>query len=105
MAVRVPTTAAAPSYRQTSDLGTGLFRLEFHYSGREDAWYVSVLASDGTELVMGRKLRVAWPLLGQFVGDALPAGVLEAPDRDGTFAEPGRNDLGSRIELEFEAAE
>ena len=105
MSVRVPTASTAPWFLQTTDLGESLYRLEFQYNTRDGAWYLSVSSQAGTELVMGRKLRLDTDWLRQFSTRAgLPAGVLQAPDRDGTFAEPGRDDLGARVEVEFEAA-
>ena len=97
---RVPTTSDFTRYVQLTEMGERRYRIRLAWQGRSAAWYFSLYAEDGTPLVLGRKLRLAYPVLRQFVATGkLPEGHLLIPDLDRSKVEPGREDLGERLQV------
>jgi hypothetical protein len=102
-----------PYYRQTTSLEGREYQLEFRYSSREDAWYVSFYKleanQDRTALATGIKIIPYLDLLARFVrADRLPPGELRAFPQGGSDSIPELQDLGpgKRVELVyFDASE
>src|SRR3990167_9719829 len=102
---RVPLTADTPYYEQATDLGETTYRLRLAYNSRSDSWTLGLRSAAGADLVMGRRLRLAPGedhVLRQYVGVDLPTARLTMPDLDASHIEPGREDLGERVELRVE---
>jgi len=111
MPVIIPTAfdPDVPYYRQTSTIEGREYQLEFRYSVREAAWYMSLYkpgqdSLDRVPLATGIKVVPKIDLLRRFVrADRLPPGELRAMPRgaDGTI--PGLVDLGEaqRVELVY----
>ena len=69
------------------------------------AWHLYLTASDGTDLLIGKAIRVGVDMLSQHVGASLPPGALVAVDTTGRGIDPGRTELGGRVVLVYVTAE
>ena len=99
--IEIPTNTVLPDFEQITVLGERVYRLRFAWNTRDEAWFLTVSDESGGVLVAGRKLRIAWPALDRFQSEGLPAGSIIPTDTDGTFAEPGRDDLQGRVPIVF----
>lgn len=112
MAIRnLPTFAGLYHYAYQVDLdGDGITRrLEIRHNPRDvtanatGAWWLDLFRADGTALVLGVKLALGRDKLRRFAYiDGMPAGMLHVVDSSGTHVEPGRDDLGGRVVLQYE---
>lgn len=93
MADIVPTGSSQPDFQEDIDLGGRVYRLRFHYNGRDTAWYMTVADADGTEIVAGIKLIIETSLVGQYPSEDLPTGLLMVIDPEDTNEDPGRLEL------------
>lgn len=93
----IPHASTTPDFVQVTDVGARLYRLRLRFNRRDNAWFLDVLTEAGAQIIMGRKLRVRWNVLDQFVDERLPLGNLGVPNLDGLNLEPRRNDLGDRL--------
>jgi hypothetical protein len=111
----VPTSfdTETPYYRQSTTLEGREYQLEFRYSKREDAWYLSFYKLEAdqsrTPLATGIKIVPNIDLLSRFVrADRLPPGELRAFPQGSSAAIPQLSELGAgkRVELVyFESSE
>ena len=79
------------------------FEFIFRWSIREQAWYFDLLAEDQTPICLGKRLVLNWPLLSGVTSILQPLGVLMALDTVGTGIEPAIDELGSRIQILYQA--
>lgn len=112
MAVRnLPTFAGLYHYGYPIDLdqnGT-TFHVEIHYNPKdvtgsaEGAWWMDLRRSDGTAIVLGLKLALGRNKLQRFrYRSGIPLGDIHVVDSSGLHVEPGRDDFGSRVVLQYE---
>ena len=97
----VPTFTDVSAYIENVALGATVYRLRFGYNERDDSWYVDILTIDEQPIVEGRRIVVDFPLFDRFTDQRLFDGDLFAIDTVGKQLEPGRLDLGERVELVF----
>jgi hypothetical protein len=102
--VKLPVNSDRLRYSFDVALEGASYTLQIQWIERESAWYFDLLAGDGTELAMGRKLVCNIDLLRELVGETLPPGQLMALDTSGAGTPPGRLDLGSRVVLLYNEA-
>lgn len=98
--------SSSPFYVQRTDLDGVEYVLSFEYSGREDAWYLSV--SDQEEVLLATvKIVCGASLLGRLVSDNRPAGRLFCLPLTADNNSPGLDDLApdtGRCVLVYETA-
>lgn len=103
----IPTRSDLDFFEQTITLDGSSFDFEFRWNTRDEVWYLSIFdpltvaASDGSRsaILAGIPIRVRWPLLGLYRYRTRPLGELIAFDTTGEDADPGRRDLGTRVQL------
>ena len=95
----IPTSTELANYTQKTVLDGTSYQLEFIYNEREDAWYVSILSDEGTDLINGIKIVADWPLLRRHQAEDTPPGELIAQDTTGAGLDPGFADLGAGVIL------
>ena len=112
--VNLPTFAGVYHYGYAIDLDSdGITRrLEFHLNpadvtGTVDgAWWLDMFRIDGTPLLLGLKLALGRNKLARFKHiDGMPAGEIHVVDSSGFDYEPGRDELGARVVVQYEGAE
>lgn len=95
----------APHQRQQVLLDGREFVVELRWNERAGAWFMAVSDAEGL-ILAGRRVVVDFPLLSRFASPRLPDGELFAIDTSGAGLDPGRDDLGSRVDLVYvEASE
>lgn len=91
-----------PRFTQTVELDGVSFTFAFEWNDRNEQWSFSLYDAAGVGLVYGVSLVVGIPLLNRFPNvPGLPAGGLEAIDTSDLSADPGFEDLGSRVQLMY----
>ena len=95
----IPLRSDLPWFAETVELAGVQYRLEFAWNTRDARWYFSILAADGTQLVMGLPIVVDFPILNRFTDDRLPDGDLWVWDVSGDGIEPDQYDLGDRVKM------
>lgn len=107
----LPTFAGLYHYGYAIDLdqnGT-TFRVELHHNPKDvtgttdGAWWIDLRKADGTPLVLGLKLSLGRNKLRRYrYRDGMPLGDLHVVDSSGFDVEPGRDELGARVVLQYE---
>lgn len=105
MPSRIPFVASEPHYRMRTTLDGREYILDVGWNGREGAWYFDLLLDDETPLAHGLKI-----VLGRFIGDRLshesaPPGIIIASDLSGAGREAGLDDIGTRVNVYYFAAD
>lgn len=100
MAVLAIQTFDNPFYDMNVTLEGVEYRLDFAFNERERAWYFSIIASDGTELVTGIKV-VCKRSLVRRSDPRLPPGTFIAIATDGIDAPPDLTHLGGATRLMY----
>lgn len=77
------------------------YRLDFLWNTRDEHWYLSMFDATGTPIVQGVKVVIGNFILRTNRGQVRPRGWLVAIDKEGTDIDPGRNDLGTRVDIVF----
>ena len=93
MTVAIPTTSGYADYEQEIALGGVVYRMRLTYNSRDLSWYLSLYTAAGDTVILGQRVRLEHPLLDQYVGDEMPAGVFLVWDAAGVHVEPGRYGL------------
>ena len=97
----LPTRSDLPHFDFFTELDGTKYGLEFKWNEREESWYMSILDSEGTAILSGRKVVVNWPLFSRFAVAGLPPGNIIALDTAGTETNPGLTDLGDRVQIYY----
>ncbi len=98
MSFVIPTlTDGTEAYDQRTQLDGVEYSLQFRYNFRRELWTFSVVALDGTPLLMGQTVHVGIVLNRRAVGG--PPGLLLAISETDDIASPGLTELGERIKL------
>jgi len=92
----LPITPDLEAWSQSTELDGRVFRLDFDWSRREQAWYLDIFGSDGTPLAIGLKLCENVNVLRREVSTLLPPGPLVVLDTTGAHEEPTLEGLGGR---------
>ena len=75
------------------------FRLLSRYNARVDSWFLSLYDSDGNPIHTGRRVTVGNFLFPWLVSESRPGGQLMAVDSQDEDADPGHDDLGTRVDV------
>lgn len=81
------------------------FGFAFRWNARDESWWISFSNGLGEPLVSSLKAVVDVPLLNRFRDYRLPQGTLMLLDTTGTGVSPGRDELGTRVQLVYVDAE
>lgn len=91
----LPTRQDTANYINEVDLDDVTFRLSYKYNSRDDAWYMTVVAGDGTTLRAGVKVVSNWDLLRLWRDTTeRPAGDVLTLNRATTVSAPALEQLG-----------
>lgn len=95
----LPVSSDVPHYSLQVSLDGTAYALELRWNERNLGWFLSVATPEGERLVDGVRVVCGISLLGRYVDERLPRGVLLAADTTGAALDPGRDDLGGRVVL------
>lgn len=101
MALSLPLDPEIEADDFTISLDGGVYRFRFTWNSRAQAWVMDVLTEAEEPIVSGVRVVVNFPILDQFEDSRLPPGKLIVVDTGGTGEEPGRNDLGARVQIVY----
>lgn len=99
--VALPLRPSNPSYRVGVALSGEQYVFAVRWNARDEAWYLDVLAADGTKLRTGIRVVLGTLLGGRVVLDTFPPGVLQAVDLTNAGREAGLDDLGDRVQIYY----
>lgn len=100
--LEIPLTADR-NYEQFTELSGREYQLRVQWNDRGGYFAFSMMAQDGTPLIMGVPLYLGVDILRRFrFIDGLPPGVLFLVDSTGSGVDAGITDLGSRVTLNYE---
>lgn len=101
---KIPVTSDNLNYRMTVEMDGSLYHLDFRYNDRAGAWFISVYAEDGTEILIGQKLVTDW-IVGQYSSTVnLPAGELMVLDATQAGIEATDSNFGSTVVVLYKEA-
>lgn len=104
MAIQLPTLAGREWYEFRITLDGVKYTVELRWNARSNRWTFSLRTRDGEPLLVGRRVVVGMPLLMRGTDPRMPPGDIIAVDQAGLDADPGRDDLGSRVLLMYVTA-
>lgn len=97
----LPFVPEQATYEFSTGLGGEEFVFNVRWNGRDEAWFIDILASDRTQILSGIKI-VCGTLLGDRNTDPrFPNGVLQAIDLSGDQLDATFEDLGIRVVIYF----
>lgn len=111
-----PQTPPLPFFDVVASLDGVNYTLQFRWNERgmrllsdgteeEGSWFITVLDEPGQEVILGDvKLVVDWPLW-RVRADRTPPGFLIAFDTSGEGIDPGLDDLGVRVVIDYITAD
>jgi hypothetical protein len=98
----LPTRTDLLEYDFAIELDGTTYTIALRWNGRDSAWYLDIMDAERTPLAMGRKVVVGWPLFGRSKVAGLPPGRLFAMDTSGADQDPGKGELGGRVQLFYQ---
>lgn len=101
MAFVILPTAQATDYRQRALLDGNYFRVRLRYNERLDSWMGDFFSVDDVLLVAGVKVVTNWPLTFQHKHLPVPQNDFLAVRSDNSDSDPGLNDLGDSVEIQY----
>lgn len=101
----IPVPQSVVPFNQEVTLDDEVYRMEFRYNLRDEAWRMT-LSRSGTVLLRNLKVVNSEDLLAQFRHDEnVPQNALRVIDLDGRFKDPGATDFGDRVLMVYEEEE
>jgi hypothetical protein len=97
----LPLRTDSPRYSIRTELDGARYLFDLEWNDRAAAWFFSISDAEGVPLVSGVRVVIDLPLLDGFSNAALPPGVLFAADSMNMDLDPGRTDLGDRVQLVY----
>jgi hypothetical protein len=90
------------AFRYVATIDGTDYLLRFKWLDRIGSWYLDFMEADGTEIFMGNRLAVEWPVLLTHRDSRKPAGILLLLDMDGEgFDMDSQLQLGDSHRLVF----
>jgi hypothetical protein len=90
-----------PNQRFGTALSGTQYLFDVRWNGRDEAWYLDILAENGDPIRRGMRVVLGTLLGGRVVADAFPPGVLQAVDLTNSGTEAGLDDLGTRVQIYY----
>lgn len=104
MPVSIATPTGNPNFDVTAVLDGETYTLYFKWNVRWSTWFLEVHDEDDENvLIAGVALRADYGLAAYFTGRA-PPGMFVAVDTSGQGLDPGLNDLGARVQVQYFSA-
>ena len=100
--ISLPTRQNLPIYSYTIDLDGTTYTLRYRYNSRMEKWFLDFRTETGESIVEGIPIVADWPIFDRFQDDRLPPGILFAFDTSGQAEDPGRYDLGNRVQMIYQ---
>jgi hypothetical protein len=99
--VKIPLDSTTSTFELTVILDGIEFVFRFNFNTRSRYWHMSIIDTDGVNLLTGKKITVDRPLLKNETNPNLPPGELWLIDTHGLGADAGLRDLGNRHTLVY----
>lgn len=97
--ITIPTRADLPCYSYRIDLDGDTYTLRFRWNRRADHWYMDIKTGNGDQIVSGIPLLIMLPITQRFKDDRFPPGEFFLIDEQNEFANPNRDNFGTRTKL------
>lgn len=99
----IPVRTDIFSYTERITLNGSVYVLTFNYNLRMDVWFMDIATAAGTVLLAGIAFLQGLPLTYKNVGriSGLPPGDFVLIDETGQDRDPGKDNLGQDIKLEY----
>lgn len=102
MAIKlIPLNSTNPAFEFDISLDGETYTFDFHFNTRVGLWFFSISKSFGEPSISPIPLIVDYPLTETFKTADVPPGSLIAVDESDQSIDPGREDLGSRVNLYY----
>ena len=101
----IPINSEDAAWVQSVQLEGRSYQMRFYYVDRTSSWYGSIRTAEGDPIISGQRLTASWHLWANIPDTRLPPGVFLVEDLSGQDLSPGRDDLGTRVELWYLTAE
>lgn len=95
----IPLRTDSPRYSIRTELDGARYVIDLEWNDRAEAWFLAVADGEGVRLVESVRVVIDFPLLDAYSNAALPPGVLFAVDSTNADLDPGRADLGDRVQI------
>ncbi len=100
----VPFQPSDPNYRFQTVLNEDTYTFDVRWNTRDEAWYFDLLDQDGQPIVLGVKIVLGVFLSRQSAHKFFTEGVLAAVDLTLENRDPGFDDLGVRVLVQYYSA-
>ncbi len=99
--LEMPVRSDLPAYQFQIDLEEKIYTLAFKWNDRKERWVMSILTSEGVEVLMGIVLLTDVAIVDQYLNISveMPPGRFFVIDETGEGKNPGIDDLGNDIKL------
>jgi hypothetical protein len=101
----IPLRSDLEHYSLDVSLDGATYSLSFRWNRRDLSWWMGIADSAGNEILAPRKMVVDWPLLSRLRKSTFPPGDFIVLDTANLGIDPGRDELGKRIQLVYADAE
>src|SRR5579859_5325596 len=95
------TDEAVPHYTFECELDGVTYSFDLAWNDRDGAWYMQIGDAQENLLVGSMRVVLGKIFAGRVQNPALPPGILVAKDTSGAEADPGLEDLGSRVQIVY----
>lgn len=98
----LPASQSLPAFSYQIELEGTTYTFRYNFNQRMDRWIFDIRTEFGDPIIAGIPLVSDWPILGRFQDERLPPGFLFAFDTSGQRVDPGRFDLGNRVQMIYQ---
>lgn len=103
--LRLPVNSDLIAFRFKSELDGSILDYQFSFNSRYERWFLNVFDGNGNALLTGRCININLDLLGRFLREDLPAGLLVAINLVNVHEEATLLTLGNDCPVLYEEAE
>lgn len=101
----IPLRSDTPDFKFTIQLGTRFYVLRFLWNTRTSTWSLDIYTQDEEPILLGQRIFVGFLGFKRFKDLRLPEGRIYFYDTSGKSIDPGRTDLGDRVQMFYEDPE
>lgn len=95
----LPLRTDLPRYSFRVELDGARYEFSMEWNDRAGAWFFDLADAEGDLIVTSIRVGVDYPLLDSYTDDRIPPGILLAVDSQKLDLDPGRQDLGDRVQM------